>query len=198
MHAEVQHVRATGEDSDEDSRSSDSCQQSRREGSPFLELVPTTDDDSDLVSESSARSRQNGTKTRVMNVEPAGPGSVPTLSFSAATSPAIKSSAEPARQASTTPLPNYSPHLPPIDRTKTGEDFFADLHVKRIIPEYDQERFSCWCYVAKRAQNPGKHKLLSNSHCVTHTTRDSTYRFQMHKWFVHVAKCAFYKVSRIC
>jgi hypothetical protein len=47
----------------------------------------------------------------------------------------------------TTPLPNYSLHLPPIDRTKKGEDFYADLQAKRIIPGYDEDRFSCWCHV---------------------------------------------------
>lgn len=193
--AAIEQTQSAEDVTDREAGSSDSCQSSRREGSPFPELVSTTEDESDGESETSAPSREISRETRTMDVEFASPGSVPTLSFPADTVPESISSTEQARQLEITPAPSYSPHLPPVDPTKSGEDFYADLYRKRIIPGYDQDRFSCWCYVAKRAQNPRKKMMLSNSHCVPSTARNCVYRFQVRKWFGHAARCAFFKVS---
>ncbi|GHJ85907.1 hypothetical protein NliqN6_2309 [Naganishia liquefaciens] len=88
-------------------------------------------------------------------------------------------------------LENYSRHLPAIDLTKTGEEFFADLLEKRIIAGYDQERYSCWCHVAKAAKNPNT-CLLSIAHGnVRGTSKFKQYR--TFRWYQHAAKCAFYR-----
>jgi hypothetical protein len=131
----------------------------------MLELVPTSDDDSDSNRES----------------ETSAPGPI--------------QSKKPARQVRLTSLPDYSLYLPSIDRTKAGEEFFADLRDKQIIPEYDQDRFVCWCHVAKRAQNANGNAVLSRSHCYAAKKGGGMYRFQTSKWFEHAARCAFYKVS---
>jgi hypothetical protein len=100
-----------------------------------------------------------------------------------------------ARKIRMTALPDYSPYLPPFDRTKVGEDFFADLCDKRVIPGFDEERFSCWCHVAKRAENPDKDLILSKMH--VSTKKGVITRFQSSRWLEHAAKCSFYKVSTV-
>jgi hypothetical protein len=104
-------------------------------------------------------------------------------------------STEPARNVRILTLPDYSPHLPQFDRTKTGEAFFADLYDKRLIPGYDQDRFSCWCHVAKRAENPDKDAILSKLHSGAPRTGGNILKFRAATWLAHAAKCAFYKVS---
>jgi hypothetical protein len=98
------------------------------------------------------------------------------------------------RQVQMTPLPHYSPHLPPIDRTKTGEGFYADLCDKRLIAGYDQDRFSCWCHVAKIAENPER-AAFGNLHIRSARTEGNALRFQAYLWFGHAVKCSFYEVS---
>lgn len=90
----------------------------------------------------------------------------------------------------TTPLPDYHPSLPPIDRTILHEEFYADLQDKRIIPGYDQERYSCWCHVSKSAK--GSTAPLSIQHL-----GGTNKPFRVSRWFQHAAKCAFFKVSHI-
>jgi hypothetical protein len=72
-----------------------------------------------------------------------------------------------------TPLPDYSPHLPPIDRAKRGQAFYEDLLAKQLIPA---------------ARN------LSLSHLKVSTSR-GVQQYISFSWFAHAAKCAFYKVS---
>jgi hypothetical protein len=95
-------------------------------------------------------------------------------------------------------VPDYSPHLPPLDFTKRGKDFYEDLLDKRIIPEYDQDRFLCWCHLAKRAmrRRTGVLSLHGNSHCTTTEDEGSDVgRYVMSRWITHASQCAFYKVS---
>jgi hypothetical protein len=97
--------------------------------------------------------------------------------------------------AQTTPLPGYSPHLPPIDRTKRGQSFYEDLLAKQVIQDLDDERWTCWCHVAKRDQIPAP-PVLGLSH-----QRKSASRVQRYIsicWFNHAAKCDFYKVGLSC
>jgi hypothetical protein len=149
----AQQVQVTEEESDQESTSSESSRHGRRKMEPILELVPSPDDNSDSDHES-----ENS-------------------------APDLTPSAKPARKVRLTSLFDYSPHLPPIDRSKAGEDFFADLRDKQIIPEYDQDRFTCWCHVAKRAQNPNGNAVLSRSHCYAAKKGGGMYRFQTSKWF---------------
>ncbi|KAI5452133.1 hypothetical protein NCC49_001071 [Naganishia albida] len=86
----------------------------------------------------------------------------------------------------TTPLPDYHPSLPPIDRTILHEEFYADLQDKRIIPGYDEERYSCWCHVSKSAK--GSTAPLSIQHL-----GGTNKPFRVSRWFQHAAKCAFFK-----
>lgn len=120
--------------------------------------------------------------------------SSPTLPSPASIVPETVASPEPAPIVQMTPLPDYSPHLPQIDRTKQGEDFFADLQNKRIIPGYDDERFSCWCHVAKSAEDP-QADVLSNTHTDLAAKDTRGRRYETYRWFGHVSRCKFYKVS---
>jgi hypothetical protein len=95
-------------------------------------------------------------------------------------------------------LPNYSPHLPPLDFRKSGKAFYSDLRDKRIIPDYDEDRFLCWCHVAKRAMGRrlGVIALHGLSHCATTEDEGSDVgRYLPSKWISHAAKCGFYKAS---
>lgn len=136
-------------------------------------------------------------RSLIVDVEPARPGSANEPLFLESTAPKTTTSSEPAPEIQTTPLPKYSPFLPPIDRTKAGEEFYADLQDKRIIPGYDEDRFSCWCHVAK--EQSGKvapSETLSNTHCEVRSTPGSKIRrYRAHRWFAHAKNCAFYVVS---
>lgn len=158
------------------------------------ERVQDMQEDSDQDSGYSENARQSGRKVN------------PTFEFHSTTDDETDHESEtsasepvpstkPARQVRLTSLPDYSPYLPSIDRTKAGEDFFADLYDKKLISGYDQDRFTCWCHVAKRAQNANGNAVLSRSHCYAAKKGGSMYRFQTSKWFEHAARCAFYKVS---
>jgi hypothetical protein len=132
----------------------------------------------------------------IVNVEPAGDVSANEPLFLESAEPMANVSPAPTPEVITTPFPAYSSLLPPIDRTKSGEEFYADLQAKRIIPGYDQDRFSCWCHVAKSEEDP-EAEGLSVSHC--DATRKSTAgkvpRYLPSRWFSHASKCPFYKVS---
>jgi hypothetical protein len=136
-------------------------------------------------------------RSLIVEVEPARPGSANAPLFLESTVPKTGSSSAPAPEITTTPLPKYSPFLPPIDRTKAGEDFYADLQDKRIIPGYDEDRFSCWCHVAK--EQSGKvapSENLSNAHSdVASVQGASVKRYKTFRWFAHAKRCAFYSVS---
>jgi hypothetical protein len=92
-----------------------------------------------------------------------------------------------------TPLPDYSPHLPPIDRAKRGQAFYEDLLAKQLIPGFDDKSWKCWCHAAKRDQVPAA-RNLSLSHLKVSTSR-GVQQYISFSWFAHAAKCAFYKVS---
>jgi hypothetical protein len=136
-------------------------------------------------------------RSLIVDVEPARPESANAPLFLDSTLPKTTTSSGPAPEITTTPLPKYSPLLPPIDRTKAGEDFYADLQDKRIIPGYDEDRFSCWCHVAK--EQSGKvapSENLSNAHSdVTSVQGASVKRYKTFRWFAHAKRCAFYSVS---
>jgi hypothetical protein len=95
----------------------------------------------------------------------------------------------------TTPLPDYSPHLPPVDRTKWGRSFFEDLRAKRLIEDYDDKRWTCWCHAAKKNQRRVP-RTLSLSHQKSEV-QESSRRYVSRSWFLHAARCHFYRVSGI-
>jgi hypothetical protein len=136
-------------------------------------------------------------RSLIVDVEPARPESANEPLFLESTVPKATTSSGPAPEITTTPLPEYSPLLPPIDRTKAGEEFYADLQDKRIIPGYDEDRFSCWCHVAK--EQSGKvapSENLSNAHSdVASVQGASVKRYKTFRWFAHAKRCAFYSVS---
>jgi hypothetical protein len=121
------------------------------------------------------------------------PSPSPSL-FTTTVQPTITEAADCARQPETR-LPDYSPHLPPLDFTKTGKSFFADLRNKRIISEYDQDRFFCWCHVANRGRQSTT-GMPGNSHRATMNDQvNDSRRYQRTRWLAHASKCPFYKVS---
>jgi hypothetical protein len=88
----------------------------------------------------------------------------------------------------TMPLPDYSPHLPPIDRTKWGQAFYEDLRAKRIIEDFDDKRWTCWCHAVKRDKIPTPRNLSISHH-------SSSQCYMSASWFTHATSCHFYRVS---
>lgn len=115
------------------------------------------------------------------------------LSPVSSNTPTTTTSRSSKRISQTTPLPEYSPHLPPIDRTKTSKAFYEDLLGKQIIHGLDDKSWTCWCHVAKRDQVPPA-RNLSLSHCKVSASRGAQ-QYISFLWFAHAARCAFYKVS---
>jgi hypothetical protein len=95
----------------------------------------------------------------------------------------------------TAPLPSYSPNLPPIDRTRTGEDFFIHLRDAKLIAGLTQTRFSCWCHRAKDEEQGVTPGSNSKSHSDAHVAEGSSGgRYRVSKFFEHARSCNFYKV----
>jgi hypothetical protein len=92
-----------------------------------------------------------------------------------------------------TSLPNYSSDLPFIDRTKWGRAFYEDLRAKRIIENFDDKRWTCWCHAAKRDKIPTP-RFLSVSHQWSQA-KEGSQRYMSASWFAHAASCDFCKVS---
>lgn len=88
-------------------------------------------------------------------------------------------------------LPHYSAYLPPIDQSKTGEEFFAHLRNEMIISSYDATRFSCWCHIAKDVEKG----VVTGSHGKSHADAYADgRRYRVSMFYEHARKCNFYMV----
>jgi hypothetical protein len=196
-----EHVQDIQEDVCQSSESPVTSQARIRSTDSTADLARLTDHNSEEASETSSRSRQILAKTRSRHISPLGssieytrPEAPIEVSSPYITLPATIVPPEPVFKIPTSRRSDYSRYLPPYDLSNKSEAFFADLKSKRIIAGYDEDRFSCWCHVAKKARNPDTQQLSC-----THVQRSERHgldqRYCTSFWFSHVSRCDFYKVS---